>query len=538
MEAVGVTETAVEIVDEACIRCEACVPACPHAAIDVRGDFGRALELAVAGDAVLILSVEAEVHFYPQTPEQAVNACYRAGFSTVYRGVLGDELVAEQYRRLWSKGSGGTMIRSTCPVVVELIRREYPELVPFLAPVQTPVQAEAGYIRAKHGADTKIVYAGVCLTEGGELVDAAITLQQLEELFRVRRVEVAKEAPFFDRIPEERRRHVSTAGGLPLQVLQDERQASSRFRKMRGMEHLPTIARAVTVDGIDLGFLDLLPCDGCLDHPLLGPADELYHRRKVAQAFEPPRSPEPVLEPEIAVDVRAEFNPATNGHPGVSEEKIEAVIQRIGLATDGTHWDCGACGFGTCRKFASAHVKGRADFRQCPPYQERRARQAQEEAAVDELTGLATFRVLRDRLKQEVARARRTGVSFAVLFVDLDDFKAVNDRYGHGEGNEVLQLAAGVVAKTVRGTDVAGRYGGDEFVVLLIGTHLRGARKVGEQIRRAIEQAGTAAGYPEGMVTVSVGAAHFDLDLDDPEVLELADRALYEAKGTGGNRVV
>ncbi len=61
VEAVAVAETDVEIIDEACIRCEACVPACPHAAIDVRGDFGRALELVVAGDAVLILSVEAEV---------------------------------------------------------------------------------------------------------------------------------------------------------------------------------------------------------------------------------------------------------------------------------------------------------------------------------------------------------------------------------------------------------------------------------------------------------------------------------------------
>ncbi|MCZ6916573.1 MAG: diguanylate cyclase, partial [Gemmatimonadetes bacterium] len=522
----------------ACIRCGACVPACPHTAIDVRGDFGRALELVMAGDAVLILSVEAEVHFYPQTPEQTVNACYRAGFCTVYRGVLGDELVAERYRQLWSKGSSGTMIRSTCPVVVESIRREYPALVPYLAPVQTPVQAEAGYIRAKHGADTKIVYVGVCLTEGGASVDAAITLQELEELFRVRRVEVAKEAPFFDRIPEERRRHVSTAGGMPLSVLQNERQASTRFRKMRGMNHLPTIARAVAVDKIDLGFVDLLPCEGCLAHPLMGPADELYHRRKVVQAFEPTRSPEPVIEPEIEVDVGAEFTAVANGHPGVSEEKIEAVIQRIGLATDGTPWDCGACGFGTCRKFASAHIKGRADLRQCPPYQERRAQQAQEEAAVDALTGLATFRVLRDRLRQEVARARRTGVSFAVLFVDMDNFKAVNDRYGHEEGNEVLQLGADAMAKTVRGTDTAARYGGDEFVVLLIGTKLRGARKVGEQIRHAIEEAGTRAGYPEGMVTVSIGAAHFDLDLDDPDVLELADRALYEAKGTGGNRVV
>ena len=139
------------------------------------------------------------------------------------------------------------MTRSTCPVVVESIRRKYPALVPYLAPVETPVQAEARYIRAKHGADTKIVYAGVCLTEGGESVEAAITLQELEELLRMRRVEIATEAPFFERIPEERRRHVSTAGGLPLPMLQNERQASSRFRKTRGMEHLATIESSRTL---------------------------------------------------------------------------------------------------------------------------------------------------------------------------------------------------------------------------------------------------------------------------------------------------
>ena len=85
---------------------------------------------------------------------------------------------------------------------------------------------------------------------------------------------------------------------------------------------------------------------------------------------------------------------------------------------------------------------------------------------------------------------------------------------------------------------MAARYGGDEFVVLLIGTDLHGAQKVGEQIRASIEEAGQEAGYPDGVVTVSIGAAHFDLDLDDPEVLQTADRSLYQAKGSGGNRVV
>jgi diguanylate cyclase (GGDEF)-like protein len=245
-----------------------------------------------------------------------------------------------------------------------------------------------------------------------------------------------------------------------------------------------------------------------------------------------------VVEPEIEVDVLTEFEVAVDGRESVAEERIGMVIQRIGTAPGGSHWDCGACGFGTCRKFALAHIKGRADFRQCPPFQERRAVQAQEEAAVDELTGLATFRVLRDRLQQEVARARRSGITFAVLFIDMDNFKAVNDRYGHEEGNEVLQVAAGVMARAVRSTDMAARYGGDEFVVLLIATDLHGAQKVGEQIRASIEEAGRESGYPEGIVTVSIGAADFDLNVDDPEVLQSADRSLYKAKGSGGNRVV
>lgn len=106
------------------------MPACPHDAIDATGDLERALALVSQGDAALILSVEAGVHFHPLLPEQVVNASYRAGFRTVHRGVMGDELVAAEYQRLLTDPDWGTMIRSTCPVVVEKVRAEYPELPP------------------------------------------------------------------------------------------------------------------------------------------------------------------------------------------------------------------------------------------------------------------------------------------------------------------------------------------------------------------------------------------------------------------------
>ena len=89
-------------------------------------------------------------------------------------------IFAAGYRELWSRGGWGTMIRSTCPVVVESIRREYPELLPYLAELKTPVQAEAAYVREKHGQGVRIVYSGACLTEGGAAIDAAITLEELQ----------------------------------------------------------------------------------------------------------------------------------------------------------------------------------------------------------------------------------------------------------------------------------------------------------------------------------------------------------------------
>jgi len=538
-EAIAVDGEDVRVVDEACIRCGACVPACPHDAVDVFGDLGKALELAARGDAVLLLSVEAEVFFHPRRPEQVVNACYRAGFRVVQRGVIGDELVAAEYQRLWADGGWGTMIRSTCPVVVEVIRSRYPKLVQYLAPVKNPVSAEVAYIRAKFGENVRIVYAGVCLGES-EGIDATITFPELDQLFRARGVDVAAEPHYFTRIPEERRRHLSTAGGMPLPVLNEEPHSSRRFRKIRrDLSQLETISKAVAEDGLDLGFVDILPCEGCLDHPLMGPREELYWRRSVLDGAEPPRTIDAVVEPDLAVDMSARFVPRSNGD-GVDEVAIAGVIERIGTAPEGRPWDCGACGYATCREFAVAQLKGRAALRQCPPYQEKRAQRAQEEAALDDLTGLATYKVLRDRFHNEVARSGRSGEPFAVLFADMDRFKQVNDQYGHEAGNRVLASVATVLLGVVRSSDIAARYGGDEFVVLLIGTNVSGARRVAEEVRRAVESVGREAGYPMGAVTVSVGVAGFDpksRSAGEPDVLEAADRAMYRAKEAGGNQV-
>src|SRR5260370_32192714 len=113
------------------------------------------------------------------------------------------------------------MVRSTCPVIVETVRTQYPELIPYLAPVATPIAAEARYLRRLYGPDTPVVYAGVCLTEGGGDVAAAITFEELADLLRRRGVRGADQAPHFTPVPEEPPPPLSTAGGLPLDLPRD-----------------------------------------------------------------------------------------------------------------------------------------------------------------------------------------------------------------------------------------------------------------------------------------------------------------------------
>lgn len=528
----------VRVLDEACIRCGLCVPECPHGAVLVAGEVGHAVAIAAEGTGALILGTECAAHFYPATPEQVVNACYAAGFRVVSRGVIGDELVAAEYLRLWRSETWGTMIRSSDPVVVEAVRSDYPELIPYLAPVATPPVAEARYLRSIHRGEISIVYAGVTPPVQSPDIDASISFAELEELFRARGVNLHAQPLVFTRVPQERRRHLSVAGGMPIELLEEAKHSSRRFQKVRGLPALKAISRAVTVDRIDLGFVDVTSFEGALDHPLSGPREELYWRRAVVQSTEPPRSRVPVVEPGVVASVGAVFD--IRPRAAVADpQAVEQVLAAIGLGPNGRPWDCRACGYGSCREFAEAAALGRASLRQCGPYQERQADEAQRAAATDLLTGLATFRVLRERLRHEVERSKRSGDRFTVLFMDLDRLKEINDQYGHEAGNEVLRAAAQEIRSAVRASDLAARYGGDEFVVILTRTDQVGAERVAEAVRHGVEGVGRRLGYPEGMVTVSVGIAEYDPDRPSSgDLLVNADRALYQAKASGRNTVV
>jgi diguanylate cyclase (GGDEF)-like protein len=156
----------------------------------------------------------------------------------------------------------------------------------------------------------------------------------------------------------------------------------------------------------------------------------------------------------------------------------------------------------------------------------------------DALTGLPNRRRLRAAGEEEHRRARRFGHSLAAVMLDLDHFKQVNDRYGHGAGDDVLREVARRIQATVREIDVPARYGGEEFAVLLPETGLDTAREVADRIRLAVIRAPIDTRRGPVAVTISGGVAVLDARGGDlGALLESADGALYQAKASGRDRI-
>ncbi len=160
-------------------------------------------------------------------------------------------------------------------------------------------------------------------------------------------------------------------------------------------------------------------------------------------------------------------------------------------------------------------------------------------AAVDALTGLFNRRYFETRLDEEISRARRYGLDLALLVIDADDFKQLNDRLGHLTGDRVLRTMADTLRRSVRGFDVCTRFGGEEFAILMPGSHAAAAVQSAERIRQRIEshRFDLLLIPSELHPTISVGVAVLTASDAAADLIARADRALYQAKAEGKNRV-
>lgn len=165
-------------------------------------------------------------------------------------------------------------------------------------------------------------------------------------------------------------------------------------------------------------------------------------------------------------------------------------------------------------------------------------------ATLDALTGFNNRRQLEERIKQEVSSAKRQKRNLCAIMTDVDFFKSANDTYGHAVGDLVLKTIARVIKMQLRDYDIAGRYGGEEFSIILPYTKLPEAQMVSERLRKAVEKTKIDISKVNSDVTeknigvtISLGVAEYSPDDDENTLLQKADKALYKAKENGRNRV-
>lgn len=157
----------------------------------------------------------------------------------------------------------------------------------------------------------------------------------------------------------------------------------------------------------------------------------------------------------------------------------------------------------------------------------------------DDLTGSLNRRALIEKLEDEVHRTQRYKTDLSILICDIDYFKEINDTYGHDTGDRVLRVISNLLKESLRSIDIIGRYGGDEFMMILPETSMKGAEEIAERIRLAVEDL-KLQGEGKDLIktTVSLGVAEFNVDKEDINgLIKRADNALYIAKGKGRNRV-
>ena len=155
-------------------------------------------------------------------------------------------------------------------------------------------------------------------------------------------------------------------------------------------------------------------------------------------------------------------------------------------------------------------------------------------AITDKLTQAYNRTKFDEIITEEIERARRFDRPLSVLMFDLDNFKVINDTFGHSFGDNVLKTMADIVRTHMRKINYFIRWGGEEFLIIAVETNLKGARVLGERLRKAIE----SHGFDKvGRVTISFGATEFRKDDTEDSLLKRADEALYKAKENGRNRV-
>ena len=385
VKAIQIRDAHAEILHDRCTYCGTCVNECPNGVKVIRNDLDKVQMAFLSHRKVIVSLAPSYLSEFHGLEDNFVRALYKLGFDAVSETAIGAALVSQALDMYVIEHGQANFISTACPSVVELVRKYFPECIPELAPVPSPLQTHSAYLRHLYGNDIVVVFIGPCIAKKVEAdahpgyPDIALTFREVEQWLEEENIQLET---IDTGIPVEF--VPAKAGKASIYPIENGQIETSKIWMNKFVEQ-----NALSVSGVDRimsglrgthtdDFLEALNCDGgCINGPGTSRSDSAVVRKKAVASAVMQRLSEPVIfdgDAAFAREVLRKGYGILNADPpqaatvtglDFSEDEIQKALQKLGKNGPEDELNCGGCGYRTCRDMARALIAGISEAEMC-----------------------------------------------------------------------------------------------------------------------------------------------------------------------------
>ncbi len=400
------------IIQDDCILCGQCYVACPQNAKQIIDDVEKVKVLLAGKDPVIVSLAPSFVANYKNIGIEQMNlALQKLGFSHVEETAIGATLVKNEYANILNSGKQNILITSACHSVNLLIEKYFPNLLPYLAPVKTPMHAHGDDIK-KRNPHAKVVFVGPCISKKHEAdqidsIDVVLTYDELSKMLEEKQIELVESKTGND---YSKARFFPVTGGIIKSL--NETNPDYNYTTIDGVENCISALKDIEAGGLKNVFIEMSACVGsCIS----GPVMQKHKTSPIRDFFEVIHYAGHKDFNVEQQDLAKSFNSTLKDETYPSEEEIKQILIRMGKNKPEDELNCGGCGYNSCREKAVAVFRGKADMSMCLPFLKERAESFYENILNNTPTGII---ILNEDL--EVQQINKTARKILNLRYELD----------------------------------------------------------------------------------------------------------------------
>ncbi len=379
VKAIKIENMSASVMDELCIYCGTCVEVCPVDAKKVRNDLNSARYLMHSRKKVVLsIAPSWPLAFSDYSDRQLLYAFKQLGFYAVSETALGAERVTQKATQILQESKQNLWLSSCCPVVVQMIEKFYPQHIPYLMPLQSPMQTHARYLKQNYGENTAVIFAGPCIAKKKEIeelencMDVVLTFDVLRSWLENEALVPEFLESMEEPITNQKNRKASLYpidGGMITGIQSGSSVTEQEMMTFSGIENVNNILENLDELKNQKLFLELMACEGgCVN----GPGNKVKTNTAAARLKIIKRShilAEEKLPEHVQFDMRRNFyNLSVKTKSRYSESEIRDALTYVDKLSSEDELNCGGCGYLNCRDFACAMIEGKAERQMCVSY--------------------------------------------------------------------------------------------------------------------------------------------------------------------------